>query len=247
MRLPRGNPAALGTPVRVWPNSLVRPRGQVRNIVAGRWDRSMVPEGDVAAADRRTAARVSLCVDFESARPERADERAAPREKPCSAFLEKFFPFTQSWLKNPLLGFDSFYNATVIRDRKNPREALWTGMVESSPSTCETGKFGRLATRVATHAGSFRIAKCREVFPALACPRRARLIPGRLSLHRICYPTAAGRAHAARAGQAEYGWPLSRGFFSDRFGRARLIWSSSRLAMCRFAQQRLKGWALPPQ
>lgn len=126
---------------------------------------------------------------------------------------------------------------------------------------------------VVRHTGSPRIAACRDASFAVASLLSRRIAPRWIVLDKpVCArflsaglagvrSSVASRCHIAfgregyawsndrrlNFGRLSFGWSRSDRFRPDRFRRGRQIRSSSRLALSRFAQQRLIGWVLPPQ
>jgi hypothetical protein len=145
---------------------------------------------------------------------------------------EKFIKYCFTWIR-------FFLQCCAIAVfRTTFREGLCTDMAESFSSSCETGSPVRQLLSAVRRAPVVLETGFRNGRQALrAGCRRARLFSVRLSPRFSVPPLAAGHP--------------SRRFLlwnrSDRFRHARMIWSSSRLAVCRCALQRLAGGVLPPQ
>jgi hypothetical protein len=241
MRLPRGSPAASVTPVKACRTRLVRPTDQRESsyspLRSGQWRSEACGSGARRRESPTATGRhggVFAIVSSASFGCRRRVATAPQRVRigTISDFERKLTKFCFTWIRFFLQCCANVVFAITLR------EALCTDMVESLSPPCATGFPVRLvccARHRARVASAFRSGLCG---PFAAAGRRwAHWSKGRLSV----------RFSAGVLSIAPPSRTFRNGNCSDRFRHARMIWSSSRLAVRRCAMQRLSGGVLPPQ
>lgn len=149
-------------------------------------------------------------------------------------FSRKFIKFCFTWIRFFLqCCANAVFGITL-------QEALCTDMVESTSPTCETGDSVRRLSSARYHA---RVG--------LICVRRSGAW-SRLSRARSSWIQFVSRRLFSRFSPISFSADSPRRRLhlwsrSDRSRHMRMLWSSSRLALSRFALQRLSGGVLPPQ